>query len=78
LIDPGRTIYNRRMKNFFFLAVVALGSAACAGREIRRPVGCDERLSMPEKRRACRECVERPRPHAYFPDRMEGDRCLPL
>jgi len=79
LIEDPQTIYNPQMKKLILLAAVA-STAACAmgGREIRRPVGCDERLSMPEKRRACRECVERPRPHAYFPDRPEGDRCLPL
>jgi hypothetical protein len=78
LINPLGTIYNPRMKKLILLAAV-LSSMACAGggREIRRVAGCDERLAMPEKRQACRECVERPRPHAYFPDRPEGDRCLP-
>ena len=54
-------------------------SAACVGpgRVIRRPIGCDERLAMPEKRAECRACVERPRPHVYLPDRLEGDRCVP-
>jgi hypothetical protein len=54
-----------------------LTAAACGGVKIRRVEGCDERLAMPEKRQACRECVERPRPHAYLPDRPEGDRCVP-
>jgi hypothetical protein len=69
------------MKNLILFAAV-LTSAACVGprggREIRRPVGCDERLAIPEKRAACRACVERPRPHVYLPDRPEGDRCVPL
>jgi hypothetical protein len=67
--------------NKLILLAAVLTSAACAGRgyrrEIVRPAGCDERLSMPEKRAECRACVERPRPHAYFPDRLEGNRCVP-
>ncbi len=67
--------------NKLILLSAVLMSAACAGRgvgrEIIHPAGCDERLAMPEKRAECRVCVERPRPHAYFPDRRDGDRCLP-
>jgi hypothetical protein len=64
------------MKNMILLAAVA-ASAACAGREIRHPAGCDERLALREKREECRACVERPRPHVYLADRPEGERCVP-
>ena len=60
------------------LVVVALACAACAGREIRHNVGCDERLELPEKKAACHSCLERQIPHVYLPDRPEGERCVPL
>jgi hypothetical protein len=64
---------------WLLLGLCAL-STACAGggREIRRVAGCDSRLARPEKRAACRACVERPRRHVYLPDRPEGDRCAPV
>lgn len=63
-------------------AIVAIASSGCVivrpQREIVRPAGCEQRLGRPEKRMQCMACVERPRPHAYFPDRPEGARCVPI
>jgi hypothetical protein len=58
---------------------LCLASAGCmgGGRVIRRVQGCDSRLASPEKRVECRACVERPRPHDYLPDRLDGERCVP-
>ena len=58
------------------ISLTAIGCGG-AGREIRRVEGCDSRLAVKEKRVACRECVSRPRPHVYLPDRPEGERCVP-
>jgi hypothetical protein len=55
---------------------LALGAlSGCAGRHIYHVVGCDERLSIPEKRMECRACVARPIPHEYLPDNPDGVRC---
>jgi len=65
-----------RSTKTWLMAAALLGLTACAGPEIRRPRGCEERLANPEHRAACMACVERPMPHAYFPDRPEGERCV--
>ncbi len=59
---------------WLFLACSAI--AGCAGREIYRVVGCEERLAIPYKRMECRACVERPRPHKFLPDNPDGARCV--
>lgn len=57
--------------------VLAMGLlGGCAGRQIYRVIGCDERLAIPEKRMDCRACVERPLPHVYLPDEPYGRRCV--
>jgi hypothetical protein len=63
------------MKKLLLVAAL-LACAACFGREIRHVNGCDDRLSNPEKRAACRACIERPEPHVYLPDQPEGERCV--
>ena len=45
------------------LLVLLLTGAACAGRQIYRPIGCEDRLGSPYKRAECLACVERPVPH---------------
>ena len=59
-----------------FLAA-SLGLYACAhGRVIQHVAGCDERLENPEKKMACRACIERAEPHEFLPDNPEGERCV--
>lgn len=59
----------------FALFAVVLAAAACAGRQIYYPRGCDERLESGYKRAECRACVERPIPHVFLPDQPDGARC---
>jgi hypothetical protein len=61
-------------KAFAMLAFV-LAAAACAGRQIYYPRGCEERLESPYKRAECRACVERPVRHVFLPDEPDGARC---
>jgi hypothetical protein len=66
------------VKKVMLIVGVILACAACfgAGREIRHPRGCEERLENPGKRAACFACLSRPVPHVYLPDRPEGERCV--
>ncbi len=57
------------------LLVLLLAGAACAGRQIYRPVGCEDRLGSPYKRAECLACVERPVAHVFLPDNPDGARC---
>ena len=58
------------------LVVVMAGLVACvaAGREIRHPRGCEERIANPAKRQACFACLERPVPHVFLADVAPGER----
>jgi hypothetical protein len=57
--------------------VILFAATRCAGRVIRYPVGCADRLGSPYKQAECVACVGRPLPHEYFPDNPDGDRCHP-
>ena len=63
------------MRQKLMWALLAMGLAGCAGRQIYHVRGCDERLGSPEKRMECRACVERPMAHEYLPDNPIGARC---
>jgi hypothetical protein len=66
------------VKKIMLAVGIIVAAAACvgAGREIRHPRGCEERLENPGKREACLACLSRPVPHVYLPDRPEGERCV--
>jgi hypothetical protein len=50
--------------------------SGCAGPHIYFVPDCDERLAIPYKRVECRDCVERPIPHEFLPDNLDGARCV--
>jgi hypothetical protein len=45
---------------------------------IRLPAGCKAKVVKPAKRAACKACVKRPNPHAYFKFAKAGNRCKRL
>jgi hypothetical protein len=59
----------------FALLAFTLAVAACVGRQIFYPRGCEERLGSNYKRAECLSCVERPVPHVFLPDQPDGARC---
>jgi hypothetical protein len=63
------------MRLFALLALITVASG-CGPRIIYHVRGCDERLAHPYKRMECRACVERPRPHMFMPENVDGQRCV--
>jgi hypothetical protein len=63
-------------KTILAAIVLLFGVTNCAQRVIYYPVGCADRLGSPYKQAECMACVQRPLPHQYLPDNVDGNRCF--
>jgi hypothetical protein len=72
-------------RSFFVLCALLIGlswsvgpqASAHPGPNVRRGAKACNGLLKPGKRRACRACVKRPKPHHFHPKHKKGNRCRP-